>query len=128
MTRTTICGCLNDTYEKALNNDLEKVWRCYNCGAETPRRTVIRRTNHHRAFDAYLEIRKAWEPLDKALDALVLDGKAKGGAILVHSSVFNWHLKQLMTKDNPSNFDVRYHTEEARKDMEAARTFIRERS
>ena len=127
--RPTICPCGNDLYEATYDDAVvSKVWRCGNCAAETPRRSIHRPTNHLRAIHGYLAIRKAWEPVDEALNALVTAGKAQGGALLVHSSTFNYHLRELSVVEKPSNFQVRYHLAQAKADMERAQAFIVERS
>ena len=133
--RSVICECGGDIYESDYvrpvdapeGTEWRNVWRCANCFRETPRKRVNRRSNHMRAIQSYLDLSKAWEPVNEALNALVAEGKAMGGAILVHSSTFNWHLKQLTDKDKPSNFDVRYHTEQAKLDMAKAEAFIAEK-
>ena len=128
--RSVICSCGGDVFSRTWNfvtADSEPIWRCENCGAESPRKKVSRRTNHHRAIDAYLAIREDWKAIDDALTALVNDGKAASGSLLVHSSVFNYHLKQLTDKETPSNWDVRYHAEQAREDLRKAVEFVKDK-
>src|SRR5215813_13486996 len=126
--RAVICECGGDIYRKDMSGEgyRDRVWVCDNCGRETPRRRVSRRTNHHRAIEAVIAIRDEWKPIDAALDALVEAGTVKAGNLLVHSSVFNWHVKQLCDLDKPSNFQVRYHVAEARKGMALAAAFVAE--
>jgi len=122
--RSVLCPCGGDIYTRTLDNACVRVWRCENCGQYTPRKTVSRRTNHHRAIAAYLTLREAWKATDDALNALVTAGHAAGGAVLVHSSTFNWHLKQLVDKTRPTNFDVAYHREQAQADLARAKQFV----
>jgi hypothetical protein len=123
------CPCGNNLYEAGYDEAVvNKVWRCSNCERETPRKTCHRSTNHLRAIKSYLALREAWKPVDAALDALVSAGLAQGGALLVHSSVFNYHLKQLVDFEKPSNFAVKYHTTQAQADMAKAKAFINERT
>jgi len=126
--RTVLCLCGGDVYEKTLDDTLQPIWKCDNCGRETPRKRVSRKSNRSRAITAYLAVKETWKPVDDALDALVSSGKAMGGALLVHSSTFNYHLRKLADTDKPSNFDIRYHAEQAKKDMAAAQAFVEERS
>ena len=124
--RTVDCPCGNNLYTKEVNDALQPVWRCGNCFAETPRKRVSRRTNKHRALRSYLAIREAWKATDEALDLLAKAGHIKGGAVLVHSSMFNWHLKQLVDKHKLSNFEVRYHTANAKLELAKAQAFVQE--
>lgn len=126
--RSVICSCGGDVYEPTVDVDKNyaPIWRCANCFALTPRRRGHRRTNHLRAVQAYLDLRKAWEATDAGLDALITAGTVASGALLVYSSVWNWHLKQLTDKAKPTNFEVRYHTAEAKKDLAKAAAFIEE--
>src|ERR1700687_572215 len=72
-----------------------RIWKCTNCTWTQARETRNRRTNKTRAFDLYLTIRKEWEEIDKALDTLCATdnpNRISNGAIMVHSSLFNYHL------------------------------------
>ncbi len=102
------------------------IWKCTNCRAETPRHSRKRRSNKSRAHDAWRTIRAEWQETNDALDAIVKAG-APSGRLLVHSSTFNHHLDKLLLLEKPSNFDVQYHTAEARKDLERAKQFVAEK-
>ncbi len=93
----------------------------------TPRLKRHKPTNRSRALQACIAIRTAWESTDAALTALVNAGTIKGGALLVHASAFNYHLNKLMDGSEPTNFDVTYHTAEAKKALQAAKDFVAER-
>ncbi len=125
--RATLCTCGGDIFEKGLDDSLQPVWRCDNCSRETPRKRVIRKSNRSRAIESYLAIRADWKATDDRLTAVIDSGKAKTGALLVHSSCFNYHLKQLVDLEAPSNFQVRYHAEQARIELAAAQAFVAER-
>lgn len=125
--RSSLCQCGGDIFERGLNNSLAPVWRCENCGRETPRTRPHRKTNYHRAIEAAKAIREAWEPVDDALSRLVTAGKAQGGAFMVHGSSFNYHLNWLMDNPQPSNFEVRYHAERAKEDLAKAQAFTKEK-
>src|SRR5262245_66343576 len=82
------CGstCFEKGYAFEADADNPKpVWRCQNCGWETPRISRRRDSNHIRAIKGYLAIRAEWETTDAALDSLATAGAIKGGALLVHS-------------------------------------------
>jgi hypothetical protein len=119
-------NCGNTLYEKTYGyrgGVLVPVWKCTNCGTETPRHGRNRRTNRGKARDAYRAIKAEWADTDAALDALVKAG-TPSGCLLVYSSTFNHHMDKLLTLDTPSNFDVQYHPAEARKDLQRAKEFV----
>ena len=137
-TRTVVCPnehCGNTVYEADLDVDyttdpitFRPIWRCMNCLRETPRTTRHRPTNRALALQAWRELKDAWKTTDDALDALVASGKVKSGAILVHGSVFNYHMTQLNGQDKPSTFDLRYGIHNAKLDLEKAKAFVAEKS
>lgn len=51
--------------------------------------------------------------------------KLKGGALLVHGFTFNYNVEALR-KWKPSRWELRYHTSQARKDLENAKKFVAE--
>jgi hypothetical protein len=125
--RSVVCACGSNWYEKTVADggpEIVRVWRCGNCGAETPRRRLHRATNHHRAVLAAIRIRALWAPTDEALRKLVEAGTIKSGALLVHASCFDHHLARLVDIDRPTNFEVRYHAERAQYALEAAEAFV----
>jgi hypothetical protein len=63
--RKVICSCGDDTYEETFANDNNTfVWKCNNCGTETPRRYKMA----GRWVHSYTESKKALEDfLGKAL-------------------------------------------------------------
>lgn len=103
-------------------------WQCTNCTWIQPRQLRHRRTNKIRAFDVYLAIRKEWEETDKQLDALcAIDNpnRIPNGAIMVHGSLFNYHLGRLSGSLKLSNWSIKYHASEARKALEQAKEFVK---
>jgi hypothetical protein len=77
-------------------------------------------------MEAWRAIKEEWEPTEQALQALVDAGKIKSGALLVHGRTWNYHMEELLMTDEPSNFDVRYHIDGARQDLEKAKAFVAE--
>ena len=133
VTRSVACPnehCGSTVYEKDYArdeaNNLVAMWKCCNCLRETPRKRVYRRNNHQRAMQLWRAIRDEWKPTDEALRSLIDQGIVKNGAMMVHDSTFSYHLGKLFTKEYPSNFDVRYHAEQARKELAKARAFVAE--
>ncbi|SRR6266436_5049105 len=107
------------------------VWHCTNCSWNQPRQTRNRRTNYRRALDLYFIIRKEWEETDKALDVLIAQdnpNRIPSGCLLVHSSLFNHHLSKLSGSEKLSNWAVRYHVGESRKELEQAKEFVRSKN
>lgn len=125
-TRRVRCTCLGDTFERTLDSDLKPIWRCYNCGKETPRQRRSRSTNHFRALHARKALAEMWKPVDERLRLLV-DAGLPSGALLVHASAFNYHMKQLLDLEQPTNFDVRYHKAGALDDLAKATAFVEEK-
>lgn len=122
--RAVICRvCDNDVYEKTLDNDLKPVWECTNCLAKTPRHSRVVKTNKAKALDSYREVKAAWEPVDVALTALVAKG-IPGGCLLVYASTFDHNLGQLLKIDNPTRFEVKYHAQTAKQNLEKAKLWI----
>lgn|SRR5271157_323126 len=123
-------NCGNTIYEAEYGrnekNEFVPIWRCTNCRHETPRLTRRRGTNHHRAVEAWGKIRDEWKTTDDALDVLVAAGKIKSGALMVYSSVFNYHMDQLLLTKKLDNFSLRYNIAEARKTLEKAKVFVKE--
>lgn len=137
-TRTVICptpgcGCTiyTATYAiKYVGNDavndtesMQPIWRCCNCQAETPRHSRSRKSLRARRWEVISEIRKAWESTDEELRQYVDLGFCKGGALLVHSSTFNWHLGKLAENDKITRRDLGYHSAHANEDLERAKQF-----
>lgn len=102
------------------------VWRCTNCSWTQPRQTRSRRTLRAMALDTYCDLKAAWKETDEALDDLVEAG-TPSGCLLVHSSTFDYHMGKLLTLDKPRRFDVQYHSESARKNLEKAKGFVAEK-
>lgn len=99
------------------------IWRCCNCGRETPRKSVSRRTLSLKRWDVVSAIRKEWSETDDALHRLV-DAGLPSGCLLVHGCVFNWHLDQLTAKAKPTRRDLAYHSSQAREDLAKAKEFV----
>ena len=72
--RCTGCDC--QFFDKSYGGG-DPVWVCDNCGKESARRVVRRRTNKLIALDLWTAIVAEWEPTDDALDRLVTEGRAK---------------------------------------------------
>jgi hypothetical protein len=129
--RSVLCPCGGDVYEKTyavVGAAWGAAWKCDNCRAVTGRTRPHRKTNKQRALAYYLELRDQWAPVDQALDALVASGAVAGGALLVHAGVFNYHLRRLLDAEQPTNFDVFYHRDQARGDLAKAQAFVAERN
>ena len=107
-----------------LEGEFKSVWKCTNCNWVQNRQQRNRKTNSQRAFDLYLVIRKEWKEIDDQLFVLV-DSGTPSGCLLVHSSLNNWHLGKLSGTEKLSNFDVRYHASQARKELEKAKDFVK---
>ena len=118
--------CGNTLYEKTWNDDDKRVWHCTNCGAETPRRMVHRRTNKAIGLAKYLKLKEAWKTTDEALKSLV-DSGTPSGCLLVHTSTYNYNLGKLLGGKKLSRFDLSYHATEAKKDLEKAKQFVVEK-
>jgi hypothetical protein len=54
-------------------------------------------------------------------------GTCASGVLLVHTSTFNWHLRQLCEKETPSNFDIKYHAAKAAEELVKAKQFVAEK-
>lgn len=115
------------TYENKEDGSFGPVWKCTNCGLLQARRIVRRLSNRSRALKAYQGLKAAWTETNNALDQLVAAEVVKNGVILVHNSSFNYHLTELLTKSKISNWDIRYHSAEAAKDLQKAKDFIQEK-
>jgi hypothetical protein len=123
--------CGGDIFERTWNFDHEPalpVWRCCNCGTEVKRTAVRRKTNHAKAIDAVIAIRKAWSVTDEALRQLVNAGTVMSGELLVHASTFNYHLNKLSDNDKPTNWEIEYYAREARLALEKAKAFVQEKT
>jgi hypothetical protein len=103
-----------------------RIWKCTNCTWVQPRVVRYRPTNESRAHMLWSRLRNEWQAVNVALDALVAQG-APSGCILVHSSTYNYHMDKLLLGGKFSNQDIKYHTSEARKDLEKAKQFILEK-
>jgi hypothetical protein len=130
--RTKVCECGSDLYvaELEIVRDSEdnalrfpRVWECANCHKHTPRQTKNRRTNAHRAFEAWQQLKAEWVPVDAALAEMVLAGQPSGIEV-VHGHFTNYHLDKLLTAKKLSNWDVRYHITAARADLKRAQEFV----
>lgn len=125
--RNATCGSTYYTADRDWLNDgegMKSVWRCVNCGNVTPRQERNRRTNARRASDLWAGLREDWKETNDALD-LICELGQPNGCLLVHSSTFNYHMDALLgLKGKLSNFDVRYHASEARKDLGRAKEFV----
>lgn len=104
------------------------VWQCTNCCKQTPRVQHHRRSNRSRAFAEWGNLNTAWKETDAALWALVEAKVVASGALLVHSSTWNYHMKQLVENNKPSNFDVKYHAAKAAEELEKAKQFVAEKN
>ncbi len=103
-------------------------WECSNCCREYPKKQVYRRTNKLIAIDIWKKLRDEWEPITSQLEDLIRNNRAMSGCLLVHTSTFNYHMNQLMSDKKLSNFDLHYHTKQAKLDLEKAKLFVREKS
>jgi hypothetical protein len=125
--RNALCGCGNDIYEKAYSHDglgdFKSIWKCMNCHQETPRQSRKRKTNRQIAGETWEGLKAAWKATDDALEVLVAEGKAKGGAILVHGSTFNFHMEKLLTLKTPTRWELGYHTKKATEELQEAQAF-----
>lgn len=105
-------------------HDPKGIWRCCNCGRETPRISRKgRKTLSLKRWDLISAIRKEWSETDDALHRLV-DAGLPSGCLLVHGCVFNWHLDRLTEKRKPTRRDLAYHGSQAREDLERAKEFV----
>jgi hypothetical protein len=104
-------------------NKFVPVWHCTNCGTNQPRQQRMRPTNARRAHQAYFAIVDAWKKTDTALTALVEAG-VPSGCLLVHGSMMNYHLRQLMEIKKPTNWDLRYHAAKAKEELARAKDFV----
>ena len=59
---------------------------------------------------------------------LVEAGKCASGALLVHGSTWNYHMRQLCEDETPSNHDIKYHTGHAKEALAQAKQFVADKS
>ena len=111
-------------YGYGENNKFVPVWCCTNCTWTQPRQPRNRLTNERRALNLYFVIIAEWKNTDAALTALV-DAGTPSGCLLVYGSMMNFHLRKLMDIKKPTNWDVRYHSSEARKELARAKEFVK---
>lgn len=103
------------------------VWKCTNCSWMQPRTSRNRPTNKSIALDCWREIKAEWLDTDAAVDGIVKAGHPSG-ALLVHTSTWNYHLDKLVMLKKPSRFDIKYHASGARRDLECAKLFVKEQN
>lgn len=131
--RKVVCPnphCGNTIYEKTYSWDADvknpkPIWKCTNCGAETPRTGRARRSNRMRTLDAWKAITEEWRPITDALFQLYTERKINYGLYLLHNHMDNYHVKQLMNIEKPRNWDVAYHANGARADLEKAKLALK---
>ena len=133
VTRSVVCSnehCGGTVYEKTYSHDEAgksfPAWECQNCLRITPRKRTYRMSNHQRAVGLWRSLKDEWKPTDEALKSLIDAKIIINGALLVYGSVFNYHLDKLLLEEHPSNFDVRYHSAEAREELAKAKVFVAE--
>jgi len=105
---------------------LRPIWRCTNCGTETPMQSRKRQTLSMKRYDVLDTLKSEWAETDAKLKALIDAGKAKGGALLVHGFTFNYNVEALRNRQKPTRWELRYHASRARKDLEQAKKFVAE--
>src|SRR6266704_2504441 len=129
--RVKVCPCGGNLYEPTWDftkgRPYPTIWACTNCGAHTPRVQHHRRTNRGRAFAEWGNLNTDWKETDAALYALVKAGKCASGVLVVHTSTFNYHMRQLCEKENPSNWDIKYNTSKAKEALVQAKQFVAEK-
>jgi hypothetical protein len=119
--RCTGCDC--QFFDKSYGGG-DPVWVCDNCGKESARRVVRRRTNKLIALDLWTAIVAEWEPTDDALDRLVTEGRAKSG-VLFRSRVWDYNLQQLQEIESPTRWDIQYHARSAREALAEAEALVK---
>lgn len=121
--------CGNTVYERTYdwdNGGLEApVWKCCNCHRLTPRISRRRHSNRMRAMNAWKALIDEWKPIGDQLFEYYANGTMTYGTYWLASPHDNYHMRQLMDVEKPSNFDVKYHTAEARKDLEKAKELLK---
>lgn len=79
-------------------------------------------------MDLYFILKDAWRQTDDDLRALCAEdnpNRIPNGCLLIHSSLFNHHMSQLISsKERLSTFQVRYHNREAGYALQAAKDFV----
>lgn len=121
--RSTLCTCGGDVFERTyatVDGKLASIWRCDNCSRVTPRKKAGRRTLYRIAVDAYLAIKKEWEPVDKALEGYHY------GIRVLHGSSYCTSLQHLFEDEHPHRMLTKVRMQTAREELARARQFVLE--
>lgn len=121
-------NCGNTLYEATYGRNSEDklipVWKCTNCGVETPRHSRNRRTNRRRALDLWQSYKNEWKPIDEALD-MIIDAGQPSGCLLAYGSTFNTWLDKLLSTDKPSNANLDIWNSILVDELQRAKEFVK---
>jgi hypothetical protein len=88
---------------------------------------LSRKELHVLATREWYQLFNEWKSTDKALVALVTNHDVPAGALRLHGSAWNANMNQLLDSEQLTLVDIRRYVEEARKDLENAKAFVRQR-
>ena len=112
------------TYGWSEKTDMDPVWRCTNCGQDTPRITRQRKTLSLKRWDVYHEIKNAWNEVDEELFDLCVGPRVPNGCLLVYLGHNNYHLNKIVELDKITRRDLVYHGLHAKLDLQRAKDFL----